>query len=157
MCAILDANTVGEVFPPNQPPAGKAFFEWLRAGAGRLVVGGKLGLELAQASPGFRRWAQQARRSGAMRIADNGEVNARTREVEREGAYVSDDPHILALAQVSGARLLYSNDGDLQRDFRNKALIDNPRGSVYSTLKSKNFSSSHRALLQGKGLCRLDR
>ena len=153
MCAILDANIVAEVFAPNQPPAGKAFFDWVNKGIGRLVVGGKLGLELSQASPGFRRWAQEARRSGVMRVANEDQVNARTRKVHREGNYASDDPHILALAQVSAARLLYSNDSALQQDFKNKALIDNPRGSVYSTLKSKSFSTSRRKLLMRTDLC----
>ena len=45
---------------------------------------------------------------------------------------VSDDPHVLALARVSGARLLYTNDANLMADFKNKRLIDDPRGSVYT-------------------------
>ena len=55
-------------------------------------------------------------------------------------------PHVLALAQVSGARLLYSNDQTLQRDFKNSKLIKNPRGNVYTTLRNKNVAPSPSAV-----------
>ena len=45
----------------------------------------------------------------------------------------SDDPHVLALARVSGVRLLYRADKDLIADFKDKRFIDNPRGRVYSS------------------------
>ena len=70
------------------------------------------------------------------------------------GAVKSDDPHIIALAQVSGARLLYSNDKSLQQDFKNKDLINNPRGKVYITNECRgNFSSGHKKLLVRRDLC----
>ena len=67
----------------------------------------------------------------------------------------SNDQHIIALAHVGGARLLYSNDGDLHDDFDDKGLIDNPRGKVYSTRKKKNFTRAHERLLRlkKKDLC----
>ena len=34
----------------------------------------------------------------------------------------SNDPHVIALAQINGARLLYSNDEALQKDFGDKRL-----------------------------------
>jgi len=61
---------------------------------------------------------------------------------------------IVALAQVSGARLLYSNDRNLQQDFGNKAFIDKPRGKVCSTLESGDLTKVHKGLLLNKGLCR---
>ena len=45
--------------------------------------------------------------------------------------YTSDDPHVLTVAQMSGTRLLYSNDGDLHQDFKNRGLVNNPRGNIY--------------------------
>ncbi len=44
----------------------------------------------------------------------------------------SNDHHILALAQYSGTRILFTGDHDLMRDFRNSELINRPRGKVYS-------------------------
>ena len=155
MCAIVDANVVSEVFGSNPPPAGEKFFDWLNRGSGRLIVGGKLLEELEQGSADFRRWGREAQLAGRMIIANKSEVDARTEQIQSEDAIRSDDPHVIALAQVSGARLLYSNDGNLQRDFKNKSLIDDPRGKVYSTSEDGSFQRSHDRLLKNKNLCRL--
>ena len=159
MCAIVDANVAHEVFGANRPPAGEAFYKWINAGGGRLVVGGKLLQELKSVS-GYRRWALEDNRAarGRMRTKGDTEVNARTAELQAEAALRSDDPHVIALAQVSGSRLLYSNDRALQQDFRNRALIDNPRGNVYSTLRSKNLTRSRKQQLVTRDeLCQSDR
>ena len=117
------------------------------------MVGGKL-LEELKKSSAFIHWGQQAQLAGRMRIENRSEVDARTEQIQREGKISSDDPHVIALAQVSGARLLYSNDGDLQKDFKKKRLIDNPRGKVYSTIENRCFQDSHDRLLKNKKLCR---
>ena len=152
MCAILDANVAAEVFRPNRPEAGVAFFNWIQDGIGRLVVGGKLLEELNRTSA--RKWAQQALNAGLIRSVSASKVDTVTETLRNEDSCSSDDPHVIALAQVSGARLLYSNDKNLQRDFKNKTLIDGPRGKVYSTLKDQSFTNSHRKILRRKDLCR---
>lgn len=43
----------------------------------------------------------------------------------------SNDPHILALAKYTGARLLYTEDPDLIKDFKNLELL-RPKGKIYS-------------------------
>ena len=152
MCAIVDANIASEVFGPRPQPTGAKFFEWLEEGTGRLVAGGQLLEELENGSPGFRKWASVAVGAGKLRIVNKEEVDTRTCHIQSQGACKSDDPHVIALAQVSGARLLYSNDTNLQGDFTDKQLIDNPRGKVYSTLKHKSFHRSHQQLLRSN-LC----
>lgn len=96
-----------------------------------------------------------------MITVDEREVEARTQQIEREGIIKSDDPHVLALAQVSGARLLYSNDQDLSDDFRDRRFIDSPQGKVYTTRRDRNappaqdntrFRSTHRELLR-RNIC----
>ena len=119
---------------------------------GRLVVGGKLLEELNRTSA--REWAQQALNAGLIRNVGESDVNIRTEELQHESIYKSDDPHVLALAQISGARLLYSNDLGLQDDFKNKSLINYPRGEVYSTREHRRFEDSHKHLLKRKDLCR---
>ena len=156
MCAILDANVVHQVFGFSRPEAGEKFFQWLSSGKGRLVTGGKSFDELKGSSEGFRTWAVQARLAGRLREESRHEVDSRTTELEREGVYKSDDPHVLALAQVSDVRLLYTNDGALQRDFDDKRLIDNPRGKVYTTRVNRNFTTTHRNLLRRQDLCKVD-
>ncbi len=153
MCAIIDANVAGEVFGAKKPPAGKEFYDWLTTGKGQLVVGGKLLLELNKTPA--RDWIRQAILSGRTRREDSSLVGARAAELTDNHACTSNDTHVIALAQISGARLLYSNDANLQRDFKTKRLLDNPRGRVYTTTMHTDVSSAHRRLLRMTGLCRM--
>ena len=150
MCAIVDANVAHEVFSSDRPKAGVEFCNWIKTRR-RLVVSGKL-LEKLDQTPA-RGWVRQAFIAGLIRGVGESEANVRTEKLRNEGECRSDDPHVLALAQISGARLLYSNDKDLHQDFKNKTLIDGPRGKVYSTLKDQSFTNSHRKILRRKDLC----
>ncbi|KKZ15070.1 MAG: hypothetical protein TH68_02415 [Candidatus Synechococcus spongiarum 142] len=149
MCAIVDTNAAHEVFGSNagqDTEAGEGFFQWLSCGKGKLVVGGKLKQELGGV-PKFREWANMAVLSGKLVNIDDNCVNNKTKEVKEHDELQSDDPHIIALAQVSGARLLFSNDKRLHEDFRNPDIINNPRGKIYSTLENKNFTQEKENLL----------
>ena len=153
MCVILDANVVGEVFGPSRrSEAGEGFFEWINTGKGRLVAGGKLFQELCD-SQKFQNWWKEALLAGRVRRVDDGKVDDRTKELKGQDLCQSNDEHVVALAQVSGARLLYSNDRALQRDFNDKSLIDNPPGKNYSTNQSKRFGKTHKSLLR-RNVCR---
>lgn len=151
MCAILDANVAHKVFGQDRPEAGKAFFDWLDSGNGRLVVGGKLRRELDGAGVP-RKWLQRAVQLGRVRNFDDREIDDKTEELAPMCR--SDDPHIVALAQISGARLLYSDDGRLHGDFKDSGLIDNPRGAVYSTVKGDRLTGGQKKLLRRNDLCR---
>lgn len=132
MGAILDVNVAHEVFGgSNRPEAGKQFYDRIKKKEGILVAGGKLLRELLKTS--FRRQMEEADRKGIIKKIKDQKVDELTKKLQDEGGLKSNDPHILALAQASGARLLYSNDDDLREDFRNKKLIDKPRGKIYST------------------------
>ena len=63
-------------------------------------------------------------------------------------AFNSNDQHVILLAVAGDARLLYSNDKDLHADFRSPSIIDNPRGRVYSTLRSGGLDDKKRLLLR---------
>ena len=153
MCAILDANVVHEVFGFNRPPGGKKFFDWINKGHGRLVLGGKLLKELHKGHRNFSQWTKEAIAAGRVGITNASQVDTREEHLRREGRCGSNDPHVIGLAQISGARLLYSNDRDLQQDFQNRQLIDSPRGKVYSTGKHQSFEDSHQRLLRRNDLC----
>ena len=150
--AIVDKNVVGEVFGNNRPEAGRKFFEWLDQGDGRLSSGG-VNLDELRDHEAFRDWADAALRFDKMRLVRDQEVRAETSRLEREkarrveGACKSNDEHVIALARIGGARLLYSRDLTLHQDFRNKRLIDDPRGQIYSTYRTREFSKSHERLL----------
>ena len=152
MCAIVDVNVSNEVFGSNRPEAGERFFERLDSGSLRLVVSRKLLAELNYGKA--QRWIQQGIIAGRVRQETEGTVDRREEELSREGRCLSNDAHIIALGQISGARLLYSNDKDLQEDFGNKRLIDKPRGKVYSTNRHKDFTNAHERLLNNRNLCR---
>jgi hypothetical protein len=44
---------------------------------------------------------------------------------------VFNDAHIVALARASGARVVFSNDGNLHKDIRNATLVAKPTGGIY--------------------------
>ena len=146
MCVILDSNVVGEVFGTNRPPAGKGFFERIHSGRLRLIAGGKLLSELAH-NEVFRLWWQEATRSGDVTDVDDRPVEEETRRLAKQKVCRSNDEHVVALAVVGGARLLYSNDKGLQKDFTDTDLINDPAGKVYSTIASKKFTPKKRQLL----------
>ena len=153
MCAILDANVAGQVFGADRPDAGRAFFDWFDSGRGRLVVGGRLLQELDR-NHAFKEWRLQAVLAGRIKLLNDEAVDRRTKQLEQENACRSNDEHVIALAQLGGPRLLYSNDGDLQEDFADKTLVDHPRGKVYSTKEHQHLRPEHRRLLANRNLCR---
>lgn len=151
MCAIIDANVVHQLIGTGQHDPGSRFLDRIDSGHLLLMIGGKLRKELLRTS--IRDWLRQALLAGNARSCDDAEVDRRTVEIRSSGVCRSDDPHVIALAQISRARLLYTNDRDLQQDFNNKQLVDNPRGKVYTTLKYQVFHESHRNLLNRTDLC----
>jgi hypothetical protein len=129
---IVDANILGIFFQSREfQPVHKAFLEkrWL------LSYGGTKQLEeYARVQMAFTLILELQRGGRAFK--------EETEEIDkREKANVklckSDDPHIIALAQVSGSRLLCSHDEGLGGDFTNAKLIK-PRGKIY-----KNASHAH--------------
>ena len=155
MCAILDANVAWQVFETERPrpPAGRAFFGRIDSGRVRLVVGGRLRRELDRIRE-FRRWRRGAVLAGRVTLLSDEVVDRTAFRLQQEQTCRSDDEHVVAVAQISGARLLYSNDTDLQDDFTDKALIDQPRGKVYSTRIRDDLTPAHRRLLANGNLCR---
>ena len=158
MCAIIDANVTFEVFGRKQTEAGAQFRNWLDGGRGRLVVGGK-NLEELSKNRNFERWfREERRRGGRVRQTRNEIISDRQQALVRDGLPTSDDEHVLALALVSGARLLYSNDRRLKNDFLNAEIIQEPGGKVYTTQRGRRhvtyFTNEHEELLRTENLCR---
>ena len=151
MCAILDNSARDEVFGDTPTERGLVFHEWLDKGRGRLVIGGtKLRHELAGSSgqqPGsanFRKWLPAAIRLGRVSQWDDQEVDNVATALAEQGVCQSDDPHVVALARASGARLLYTVDRALQQDFTNPIIIANPRGKIYPTARYRDFLNNRR-------------
>lgn len=154
MCAILDNNVRHEVFGERdtQTPAGKYFLDWVEGPKGMLVIGGKLRRELGEYGR-FLTWMRTATRRNVVRSIDDEWVDGETRILREQGGCRSDDEHVLALARVSGARLLFTNDVALQDDFRDQRIVGGTRGRIYTTREYSDVRRSHRDLLRRTDLC----
>jgi len=121
--------------------------EKLLDGILKMVYGGKLLTEYIR-SPKIKSVLRKFDQIGIAQAYDDEKVNSEAKRIRRLRACRSKDAHIIALAKVSGARLLCSEDGKLHQDFKNSRLLSNPKGVVYQT-------SDHRPLLDK--YCRLCR
>lgn len=127
MCLIVDANAAAEFL--SSP---SAIREWLRGDSDqpRLVASGLLLQELARLA-NVRQYLVELNRAGKLRSADTDRLRQEEDRLRAGGLCRSNDIHVLSLAIVSGARTLATFDNALAEDFRNPALIRQPRGSIY--------------------------
>lgn len=157
MCVIIDACVRDLVFSAPRSDAAVAIVNWIDEADGRMVYGGTKYYEelftqkkdngervtLERVTRQVRAWKQAGRAMEFPKAA----VDAEERVVREMNAATSNDIHILALARVSGARVLFSSDGKLHADFKNAAIVDSPRGAIYQT-------KDHSGLLQHSTSCR---
>lgn len=138
LCSIVDADSADVLFGEDPPDGVARFLHWLSQGKFRLVIGGRrLEDEFQRTSRKTQAWMAQAQAAGLLWIENWDRVNEREVLLIQSGACRSNDEHIIALAQTSGARLLYSGDRDLHIDFRDAGLLDNPRGRIYPRTGSR--------------------
>ena len=158
MCAIVDTNVISEVIR-GKTEAGIKFKDWLENRKGKLIVGGKH-LEELMGDNSFERWFMEMRRSDVVEQISNELIQIHQSNLDQRNDLKSNDSHVLALAIESGARLLYTNDGNLKKDFSNKNIISSPLGKIYTTKEIKGqiergkFRRAHRDLLNNKNLCK---
>ncbi len=138
---IVDNNVAALVFLPSEEPAFVPVHEALHTGRVVAVHGGRLTREYVRNHDILRRLALLDRQ-GAARVLPDDEVDKQEATVAASGLCKSDDPHVLAVALVGKVRLLVSNDAALINDFRHKAIIDKPRGRVYSTVAKRRGARS---------------
>jgi hypothetical protein len=161
MCAIIDNSARDEVFGLEPSQRAKEFLKWLHQGGTKLALGGRLTSELTgdDDHPGarsFRQWLRNARLFGLV-FEPDGDVEGQTEilknSVDQQGQRLckSNDPHVLALARVSGARLLFANDGNLIEDFQKNSILRRPPGKVYPTTDYHRFlhDRNNRELCSG--------
>ena len=148
MCLIIDANISSIVFLPSRDTNFKciktALFGKKRPVA-IAVYGGKLFEEYPNSVLDA---LEELDRRGRARLISNELIDKEIAAVIEIGACVSNDAHIIALARASDVRLLCTDDDNLATDFKNKALIDIPRGSVYRPRGRSNTQSNCRKLLK---------
>lgn len=138
MCIIVDACVVGLVFGDPASLDGESIFNWLMSPQGRLASGGQLKAELYRHARA-RDWYVRAFRNGKIRETNDQELTEAARQVRVAGHARSNDLHVLAVALTSNARLLFTSDAVLMRDFKNHRIISGPRGKVYATIRNANL------------------
>ena len=133
MCMIIDANRLGRFL--SEPPDidAQPIRKWLEQRGGRLIycTDGAFKTEIGQSA---RTKLRQLAQSGCAVLVENSRVEENLARLPEQ--IRSDDKHVLALAAASGARLLYTGDQKLMADFKDKAIIDGPRGKIYSGAKN---------------------
>jgi hypothetical protein len=155
MCLIIDANMAHKFGEPPHDDV-KPVVVWLlgkhKKRLPRAVIGGKLRRELERTGQAILRFLRTLRQAGRLldiedRQVDNEqqEVESLLEECEIEGV---DDQHVLALARVSGSRLLASGDAStkLHALFKDRRFL-NPPGKVYQ-------KAAHEPLLRKAPDCK---
>jgi len=137
MCLIIDANCAVETLCSDPSKAFAPVHEAIIKKNAVMVMGGtKLRNEYKKLASVWRFIIALDRAGKAVAYSDAA-VDALQKELENSGLLQSDDPHIIALAKVSGARLLCSKDQNLHKDFRSQKLISLPRGQIYQNTAHK--------------------
>ncbi|MBI3824329.1 MAG: hypothetical protein HY289_16815 [Planctomycetes bacterium] len=149
MCLIID-TCVAHRFagPPYLDGDVKPIVAWLlpkkRMSHRHVAIGGKLRSELMLAGENFRRFLEALRQRGGVLDFSDDDVNQESTKVERLFAEHditgADDPHVIALARVSGSRLLYTEDNKtkLVDLFRDRRFL-HPPGRVYKSKLNKSL------------------
>lgn len=140
MCLIVDANCAVETLCANPSKAfGPVNQALIKKNAVMVMGGTKLRNEYMKLAAVWR-FIVSLDRAGKAVACSDAAVDALQKKLEDSGTLQSDDPHIIALAIISGARLLCSKDKNLHKDFRSQKLIKDPRGNVYQ-------KESHKPLI----------
>ncbi|NQT39223.1 MAG: hypothetical protein HQ581_17120 [Planctomycetes bacterium] len=154
MALIIDANKVADYLNDTDDPPNRVIHDWVNNRGGKLVFGGRQLQEWYKINKA-RRYVRVLLQAGrAFRYATE-EVDNKEAEVESTGLCRSDDPHVIALACISGVRVLYSEDKALCDDFRDTELVPQPRGKIYRRPKGKSDKTAqYRRLLLQSPPCR---
>lgn len=144
MCIIIDANRLSVMFSQPNNEDIRPIHKWINGNHGRIVY--STGGDFTGDVHGNARSAlAELRRSGKARRVSSKECKSMSEEISKGANCRSNDIHVLALAVVSNARLLYTEDKALQDDFKTgkwkdgKYIISGPRGSIYSGKRNSDL------------------
>lgn len=135
MCLIIDANLCSVVFKKTSDIAFKKLRDAIFSSQLTLIHGGRLTQEYGIAGV-LGVIALLAQSGRAFKVSD-ALIDAQREQIKNSCR--SNDDHIIALARADRrrARVLCSNDQALREDFKNKLLVDKPRGTIYSPSRHK--------------------
>ena len=130
MCVIIDVNMHGDYLNRENKHM-KPLRNWIENGSGRVAYSPyeEFNRELMGNSK-MRKQITTYRRNGLAKFVNKKDVASKLEELKSE-PLESDDAHILAVALAGNIRLLTTEDGPLQRDFRKFIGKGKLRGKVY--------------------------
>ena len=129
MCVIVDTNTFHKFKNPDDEDM-EPVWTWLEKRDGKIAYSDIEKLEEEWDNGGMQNLRNRLRQRGKLKIASPQDVQEKANELKDEIA--SNDEHIIALAIVSGVKVLVSyreGDSDLFTDFKNRQLVG---GKVYT-------------------------
>ena len=130
MCAILDANQVGDFLKEKENF--NSLWNWVLKKKGKFIYGGTtFNAEYGKLFNLFK----DLRQRNILKRIDEEEVNKEEEKLLKNVELKSNDAHIIALAKVADVKLLVSKDKKLRTDF--EAIIG---GNIYQ-------DNSHEHLL----------
>lgn len=142
MCLIVDANVVAITLSEQPSPDFAPILAALRSGEATLVYGGKLTEEYSRVGHVLRLLAALDR-AGRARQLPSAAISVEVEVLRQLGRCCSNDLHVIAIARLGRVRLLCSRDKPLHQDFRNKDLLDNPRGNIYQDPSHLHLLRAH--------------
>ena len=141
MCVVVDADKTGVLLKTPTPAEALPLLNWLRAG-GTFVysTGGIFDLQFPESNRS--RLAKLSRSIRLVRIAEEAVWEKQQTLPEKlcsDKKKGPGDRHILALALASRAEVLYTGDKGLMDDFRDRKVMGELRGKIYSGPRSKRL------------------
>ena len=143
MCIIIDANQSHQFTRGRLRPCFAEIVKWVSRN-GKIVTGGRLERELLNTK--MRALLVEWERVNKIVKIDGRTVDAAEREIDP--LCESDDPHVLALVNLSGSTLVVTEDGALIDDLADRSLVEQ-RVRVYKEDEnSADRIDRHRRMLQ---------
>jgi hypothetical protein len=125
MCIIIDANVANEFASESLDAI--PVLKRVVAKKLKIVCGGRLKAEWHRTK--LRRMYQQLVLAGSLVEYTEEQTQLGIEQISTQNIK-SDDPHVLGLARVSGARILFSKDVKLHDDFKNMEILPG-KGKIY--------------------------
>lgn len=122
MCIILDACCASDLLKADYLQS-RILIEWVRQG-GRVALGGPLRKELFKTPVGplLTQWNAAGRLVNIAEAVISPKIKG-LRAVPKK----SNDDHVIALAQITGASVIATKDQALMADLKDKALMGSRR------------------------------
>lgn len=142
MCVVIDTNKAAD-FCKQERPYLKVLMKWILKG-GRIVSGGRLQGELFKITEMRALVSEWSKRGNLVQLSTDVVAN---KEKEISPLCKSDDPHVLAIAIISNAHIVVTEDKLLIEDLRDLKIVKRRRRIYKENGASPSRIDRHLSLL----------